>query len=134
MMVLTPLCVFLLNIIVWSIGTKVTKYCKSGEVSSKMNTARLVNRISIVTGMWLYLIYPSICEVLLQSVNCFPSLEQEGPFDIPVSRLRVYPSIVCTDEDYVFYTYAFYVFIFIYVIFIPLLALYIMCKNDGVIY
>ena len=75
MMVFTPICVFLLNIIVWSIGTKVTKYCKSRQVSSKMNTARLVNRISIVTGMWLYLIYPSICEVLLQSVNCFPSLE-----------------------------------------------------------
>ena len=92
--------------------------------------------------MSLFLVYPSICEILLQSVNCFPSILEEddyltdGPnFDTPVSRLRIIPSIKCTDEDYLNYSY--YVFfpgIFVYVVFIPIFSLYKMVKYSGVIY
>ena len=131
-MILFPPAVVFLNFFLWYVLTKFTKCCKSGGCGSSVNLSRLLNRVSILVGMCLFIFYPSICEVLLQSVNCFPSLEQEGPFDTPVSRLRIYPSIVCTDHDYVIYSYVFRFFIFVYVVFIPGVALYYMCKNKWV--
>lgn len=63
------------------------------------------------------------------------SLEESGPVDIPVSRLRIYPDIVCSGEKYTLYFYALFVpAILLYVFVIPISALYYMCKNSNMIY
>ena len=74
-MVLVPPAVFVIYTVIWTIGTWITKRCKyrenDDEGVTRMSLKRLFNRISIITGMTLFLIYPSICEILFQSLNCF---------------------------------------------------------------
>ena len=139
LMVLTPLLILILFTIVWTIGTYITKKCKQRDDDedeiSRMSIKRLMNRISIITGMCLFLIYPSICEVLLQSLNCFPSLKEEGPGDTIVTRLRIYPNIMCTDDEYLNYRmFVFIPFLILYVIVIPVGALFNMYRVSRDIY
>ena len=126
--------VLILTFIMFLIFTKIAKMCADSK-NKKLNWQRLKNRTSILTGLVLFMIYPQIVELLLQSVNCFPSLEEEGPNDVPIYRVRTNPEIICTDEKYILYYYAMFVpGILIYVFIIPVVALYQMAKHSSVIY
>lgn len=71
----------------------------------------------------------------MQSVNCFPSLEETGPSDTPVMRLKLYPDIKCDDPKYVNYLwFCFIPGLIIYVFVIPILAAYKMMKNSSIIF
>ena len=138
-MVLAPLLTLILFSVVWTIGTFIAKRCKprdeDDEDMATISVKRLINRISIITGMCLFLIYPSICEILLQSLNCFPSLTEDGPGDTIVTRLRIYPNIMCTDDEYLNYrTFVFIPFLILYVIVIPVSALWYMQRVSQDIY
>lgn len=99
-MVALPIGILILNLVVWTVGTIFTKLCNGSPSPMAIDKQKLLNRMSIVVGMWLFLVYPSICEILLQSVNCFKSIQEVGPFDTPVTRLRIIPQIECDDAEY----------------------------------
>ena len=127
--------VLLLTFIMFLVFTKIAKMCADTNKNKNINWQRLKNRTAIVTGLVLFMVYPQIVELLLQSVNCFPSLEETGPYDTPIMRVRVNPEIICTDETYTLYYYAMFVpGILIYVFILPVVALYYMAKNSSVIY
>ena len=83
--------VLLLTFIMFLVFTKIAKMCADGNKNKNINWQRLKNRTAIVTGLVLFMIYPQIVELLLQSVNCFPSLMEEGPYDTPIYRVRINP-------------------------------------------
>ena len=125
----------LLTFTMFLVFTKIAKMCADGNKNKKINWQRLKNRTAIVTGLTLFVVYPQIVELLLQSVNCFPSLEEAGPYDTPIMRVRVNPEIICTDEKYTLYYYAMFLpGILIYVFILPMAALYYMAKNSATIY
>ena len=127
--------VLLLTFIMFLVFTKIAKLCADSNKNKKINWQRLKNRTAIVTGLVLFMIYPQIVELLLQSINCFPSLEESGPYDTVVYRVRVNPEIICTDEKYRLYLKTMFIpGILIYVFIIPIVAMVYMAKNSSVIY
>ena len=105
-------------------ATKIAKMCADSK-NKKLNWHRLTNRTAILSGLILFMIYPQIVELLLQSINCFPSILEEGPYDTIVYRVRINPEIICTDEKYVLYYWAMFIpGILIYVLIVPIVAVF----------
>lgn len=73
-MVALPVVIVLFNFTFWFVGTKIAKATGDKQTTTKLNWARLFNRIAILSGIMLYFCYPNIIELLMQSINCFPSL------------------------------------------------------------
>lgn len=137
LVIVLPFIIFLINVFIWAVDSIITKFCAVPEDGEEVVFSRqtLYNKIFITFSMWIYLPYPMIVTYLLQSVNCYGSLREEGPFDEPVQRLRVYPDIECTDEKYVQYFYfCFIPGILLYVFILPGYVINQMIKHRTVIY
>ena len=65
MMVALPPGILLFNTLFWFIGTKIAKATGDKAKKSPLNRARLFNRISILSGIMLFFVYPNIIEILL---------------------------------------------------------------------
>ena len=87
-----PFIIFLINALIWLVGTLCCKYRHRSSLGLNMN--RFWNRVIASTGMCLFMVYPNMIEFFLSSVKCFKSLE-ESDGDIQVSRLRTLPMIEC---------------------------------------
>jgi len=134
-MIATPPAIVLFNFILWTVGTKIAKCVSTHENTLPINRQRLLNRIAILSGIMLYIIYPMIISLLFQSVHCFTSLSDVHTNDTPVSRLRIYPNIECEGDKYTYYFYGVFIpAIIVYVFLIPISALHYMCKNSNMIY
>jgi len=64
-MISIPPGVLIFNTLFWFIGTKVAKATGAKEKKSPLNLARLFNRIAILSGLMLYVVYPNILELLM---------------------------------------------------------------------
>ena len=139
-MVAIPPSLLLFNTLFWITGTKIVKVCGGKAKKTPMNLNRLFNRIAILSGLVLYIIYPNIIELLLHSVNCFPSLKEfpngdTTSTDVNIERLRIYPNIECDDPRYTMHKWALFVpALIFYMLVVPLGALYHMCRSSRTIY